>query len=379
MTTQTHFQILRLISAGGGTTRAELMEQMGLSKAAMSNLTRDLIDRGFLRETSMVRKQGRPSALLDLDPSGALFVGVSMMSDPAILALIDLKGGVVARTEFPRGSKPDDTVAGIASALTEVLEQAGLTRDAVSGIGVVLSGLIDPAQETCIRSTVMGWQDLPLAEMVRKATGLPAYIENDAKALAVNESLFGAARDLDSFTLVWLGAGIGSAHLVHGGLYRGAHGGAGEIAHITIDPEGPPCRCGKVGCLDTLASMAAILDLARAEGLNVSTVTELERLADGNNSAAIRLLHRAGSALGLAIAQIIQINDPQMVLLTHREEAFGGLFSTVLQQTIEANVLPSLSGVTPIRFRRLFDDDWVKSAASVATHKFLAGLIQKGE
>ncbi|ODT65895.1 MAG: transcriptional regulator [Pelagibacterium sp. SCN 63-23] len=379
MTTQTHFQILRLISAGGATTRAALMQQMGLSKAAMSNLTRDLIDRGFLEETSTVRSQGRPSTLLDLNPAGALFVGVSLMSDPAILALVDFKGGIVGQAAFPRGGRPEDTVAGIAAALDQVLGQAGLASNAIRGIGVALSGLIDPAQRTCIRSTVMGWQDLPLADMVEAATGLPTNIENDAKALAVNESLFGAARDLDSFTLIWLGTGIGSAHLVHGSLYRGAHGGAGEIAHITIDPEGPPCRCGKVGCLDTLASMAAILDQARAEGLAAGTIAELERLAERNNSAAIRLLHRAGAALGLAVAQIIQINDPQMVLLTHREEAFNGLFSTVLQQTIESNVLPSLSGVTPTLFRRLIDDDWVKSAASVATHKFLAGMIQKGE
>ncbi len=379
MTTPTHFQILRLIGASGATTRAALMEQTGLSKAAMSNLTRDLIERGFLLEANMVRKQGRPSTLLDLDPKGALFVGVSIMSDPAIVALVDFKGGILAEAQFERGSSPEDTVVALAAALDRLLVQTGRPCDSVSGVGLVLSGLVDPAQQICIRSTVMGWRDLPLANMVQQATGLPTYIENDAKALAVSEAMFGTARDLSSFTLIWFGTAIGSAHLDHGRLHRGAHGGAGEIAHITIDPEGRPCRCGKTGCLDTVASLAAMLDQARAEGLDIANLAELERLAADNNSVAIRLLHRAGSALGLAVAQIIQINDPQMVLLTHREEAFGGLFSTVLQQTVEANVLPSLSGVTPIHFRRLRGEDWVKSAASLATHKFLAGMIQKGD
>ena len=180
---------------------------------------------------------------------------------------------------------------------------------------------------------------------------------------------------MHSFSLIWLGKGIGAAHFVHDRLHRGAHGGAGEIAHCTIKPNGLPCRCGKTGCLDTVASMIAILDGARAEGLKADTLADIEHAAAAGSSAAIRLLHRAGSALGLAISQIIQINDPQMVLVTHREDRFDGLFSTVMQQAIEANVLPRLSGVTPIHFRKVADADWAVGAASVATHSFLHGFI----
>lgn len=375
--TPTHLQILRLINAGGPTPRAALMAATGLSKAAMSGLTRDLIDRGLLRETSMVQRQGRPSALLGLNPDGAAFIGVSMMSDPAPVALVDLAGGHLARIDIPRDADPAVFARAVDGAITSLEKQSGIGRDRITGIGVALSGLVDPAQENVIRSTLLGLRDVPLAALIREATGLPTVIENDAKALAVSEKLFGAARDMQSFTLIWLGGGIGAAHFVHGALYRGAHGGAGEIAHVTVDPDGLPCRCGKTGCLDTVASMTAIREAARAEGIPIHRLQELEEHAARGNAAAIRILHRAGAALGLAIAQVIQINDPEMVLVTHREAAFQGLFATVMQQVIEANVLPSLAGVTPLRLQRLTDKEWVTSAASVVTHRFMNGTIAK--
>lgn len=371
----THYQILRFISAAGPTTRSELGARLGLSKAAMSGLTRELIDGGFLVETSTVQRQGRPSSLLDLKPEGGYFVGVSMVSDPALVALVDLKGKIVAKLQIERSTDPEQFAESVANVLPDLFSQGGVTKSRVMGMGLTLSGLVDQEQAGIIKSTLLGWQDVPLAKYVHKHTHLPTFIENDAKALAVSERLFGEARDMHSFSLIWLGKGIGAAHFVHDRLHRGAHGGAGEIAHCTIDPEGKPCRCGKVGCLDTIASMIAMLDAAQALGIEATTLNEIEAIAASGSSAAIRLLHEAGSALGLAVSQVIQITDPQMVVVTHREEHFDGLFATVMRQTIEANVLPRLSGITPIKTRRVADEDWAIGAASVATHSFLNGFI----
>ncbi|ADO42569.1 ROK family transcriptional regulator [Ketogulonicigenium vulgare] len=371
----THYQILRLISAGGPTTRAVLVQMTGLSKAAISGFTRDLLDSGLLRETDTVQKQGRPSMLLDLASEAAFFVGFSVMTDPARLMLVNLEGQVLAQLEMPRSSDPQQLAVALAENLPKLCAIGEITPQALTAIGVSLSGLIDSKQAVCVRSTQLGWRNVPLAQMISDATGLPCYIENDAKALAVSRKLFGEARDLHSYTLIWIGNGIGAAHFVHDRLYRGSHGGAGEIAHMTIDTGGNPCRCGKIGCLDTVASMIAIREAMAAEGIAADTLADVERIAASGSQVAIRTLHRAGSALGLAIAQIIQLNDPQLVLVTHQEQAFSGLFSTVMHQTIEANVLPSLSGETPIRLRRLTEDDWAASAAAVATHNFLNGSI----
>jgi len=374
MLTATHNQILRAIGASGPVTRTELVARTGLSKAAMSGLTRELIEAGLVHETDTVGGQGRPSAMLDMRPEGAYFIGVSMLTDPAIVALADLKGNIVARLTMPRDTDPERFAQDLGEVVPKLLEMVPAAREHLNGIGVALSGLIDQAQETCIESTLLGWKDVPLARLVHKAVGLPTYIENDAKALALSEKLFGSARDMQNFTVVSLGDGIGCAHFIRDQLHRGAHGGAGEIAHSTIEPNGLPCRCGKVGCLDTIASVYAQLALANSQGIEAKTLSDIETAATRGAAHAIALLHRAGNALGLAIANVIQINDPEMVLITHQEPAFSGLFATVVKQAIENNVLPRLSGRTPIRSQKLSDDVWARGAAGIATHNFLLGF-----
>lgn len=373
MLSPTHRQILRAISSSGPITRSDVGTQLGLSKAAMSGLSRELIDQGLIEEASSIQRQGRPAVLLDVHPNGAYFIGVSMLSTPAPMALIDFKGRIVARATVELAAEPDVFAQRISDAVPVLL--GTVSKQRLAGIGVALSGLVDQDQATCIKSTLLGWQDVPLAALIQKRVALPTFVENDAKALALSEKHFGDAREFSTFTVISLGGGIGSAHFIHNRLHRGAHGGAGEIAHTTIEPQGRPCRCGKVGCLDTIASISAILEAAREAGLTAGTLHELEQAATGGSSAAIRILHRAGAALGLAIANIIQINDPQMILITHREKSFSGLFATVMQQAIQTNVLPRLSGRTPIRTQRLDDDVWARGAASVVADSFLHGLI----
>lgn len=374
--TPTHRHILRTIAALGPTTRKDLAADLGLSKAAMSGLTRDLLDKGMLLETTTsLQGQGRPSVLLDLRPEGAYFVGISLMSDPARLALVDLQGRIAAQAEIPRAADPEVFAQAALREIPRLIRKAKIAPALVAGLGVALSGLVDREQAICVKSTLLGWEDAPLARWLQEGSGLPCFLENDAKSLALNEKHFGQARDLRSFSLVWLGEGIGAAHFIDDRLHRGAHGGAGEIAHCTAELDGPPCRCGKRGCLDAVASLTALLDQARAEGLGAASLEEIEAAAAAGSSAAIRMLHRAGGALGLILAQLVQINDPQRILILHREKAFDGLFATVLRQTLEANVLPRLSGQTPLTLRRVEEDVWLRAAASVAAHPFLHGLI----
>ena len=373
MLTPTHHRILRSLNSSGPLTRAELGSQLTLSKAAMSGLTRELIEAALVEETTSVQRQGRPAVLLDLRADGAYFIGISLLSRPAQIALTDLKGNIFARAALQFDPDPERFADNVAAAVPELID--GIARERLAGIGVALSGLVDEEQARCIKSTLLGWQDVPLAQLIGKRVGVPTFVENDAKALAISEKHFGEAREFNNFSVISLGGGIGSAHFIHGRLYRGAHGGAGEIAHCTIELQGRPCRCGKVGCLDTVASLNALAELAREERLQISSLSELEHEATNGSSAAIRILHRAGSALGLAIATVIQINDPQMILIAHQEKSFSGLFATVMQQAIEANVLPRLSGRTPIRTKRVDNDVWSRGAASVVAESFLNGLI----
>ncbi|WP_412065442.1 ROK family protein [Rhizobium sp. SYY.PMSO] len=373
MLTSSQQQLLRVIGQSGPSSRTVLAASMGLSKAAMSGIARDLISLGVLRETETIYGQGRPSILLDLHPEGAFFVGISLIEEPAPLVLSDFNGNVVARRTMPLSRNPETIAEMIAEALPKLLCERKDAGRKLAGLGIALSGFVDEKQASCVQSTLLGWQDVPLASIVKHKTGIDTFIENDAKAVAVGEKLFGSAREMQNFSVVSFDNGIGCAHFVGGKLYRGNHGGAGEIAHCTIEPNGSPCRCGKRGCLDTVASLKAIKEMAKAEGLACRSLDELETEASRGNVMAIGILHRAGSALGLAIAHLIQFNDPGLILITHVEGRFDGLFGTVMRQAAEANVLPRCAGRTPIRTQRVDGDVWARGAASIAAHNFLIG------
>lgn len=364
-------ELLRLLDDAGPQSRTELAYRMGLSKATITTATRDLVESGLLGVAETVRGTGRPATRLEIAANAAYFVGVSLVESPVAMVLTNMRGEVLAQRQIGWSDDPGEIGRLIVSGLARLTRGKPLIAERLAGVGVALSGLIDPSQRVCLRSTLLGWQDVKAADLMEAAIGLPVAIENDAKAVALGEKLFGPARDAKSFSLVSVGDGIGCAHVLDGRLYRGTRGGAGEIAHATIEPNGLPCRCGKRGCLDTVSSLVAIRSSARAKGLP-EDLGELERLAGFGNAEATHILHRAGTALGLAISQIIQIVDPGRIIVTHLHGALDGLYGTVARAAIEANVLPQMADRVEIDFLKVSSETWARGAASIAKLKFLA-------
>jgi len=275
---------------------------------------------------------------------------------------------------MPLNLDPPQLAKMIAAAIPDLIAQKSISQDQLIGLGVTLSGFVDEHQAICVQSALLGWKNVPLAELLKQQTGLEVSLENDAKALAVSEKIFGVAKKARNFTLISHGDGIGSAHFFQGQLHRGAHGAAGEIAHCTIEPGGRPCRCGKRGCLDTLASLTAIRESVRDKALESESIAELEALAVKGNSAAIAILHQAGHALGLSIANIIQMNDPELIVIAHQPDSFDGLLKTVVMQAVDSHVLPSIIGKTPISSMVINEESWARAAASVAAYRFIIHL-----
>ncbi|WP_313377610.1 ROK family transcriptional regulator [Pantoea sp. CTOTU50773] len=368
-------QILRLLIASHGMSRTAIAENMKLSKAAISPLVKEMLNAGLLEESLAESSgQGRPSVLLKMRADSAYFLGASLLGEYVVLVLIDMHGLVLASTHMPLDPDPQQLSVTLAAAIPDLIAQKGISADQLIGLGVTLSGFVDENQAICVQSALLGWKNVPLADMLKQQTGLDVSLENDAKALAVSEKIFGVAKKARNFTLISHGDGIGSAHFFQGQLHRGAHGGAGEIAHCTIEPGGRPCRCGKRGCLDTLASLTAIRESMRDKALESQTIAELEALAVKGNSAAIAILHQAGHALGLSIANIIQMNDPELIVIAHQPDAFDGLLKTVVMQSIDSNVLPSIMGKTPISSIVISEQSWARAAASVAAYRFIIQL-----
>lgn len=382
--------LLRHVARAGRIGRTELATRLGLSRASVSVLARELIDRGFLLESprELESGPGRPATRLRLNPAGGLFLGVLIGQQPAQLALADLAGDVVAQASAILPTEPNEMAGALHAALPGLLAQAGATparprgnaqtssirgiaqSSSIRGIGLALSGLVDHATGICRQSAQLGWADVPLAPIVQARTGLNCWLENDANVVAAREHLFGAARGRDDAGIIVLGEAIGCAHIMHGALYRGHGGGAGEIAHCTSVPDGAPCRCGRRGCLDTIASGHAVATAARAAGLNPAL---LEDAAAAGNDAALAILHRAAHALGLAIAGLIQMNAPALVLVCDVDGALGTLSQAVLRRTVQAHVLPHLWNAIELRIDRADRGIWARGAAGIAALRFLEG------
>jgi predicted NBD/HSP70 family sugar kinase len=368
-------QILRLLIASHGMSRTAIAENMKLSKAAISTLVKEMLNAGLLEESVPESSgQGRPSVLLKMRADSAYFLGASLLGEQVVLVLIDMHGLVLASKQMALNLDPQQLSTALAAAIPDLIAEKGISADQLIGLGVTLSGFVDENQSVCVQSALLGWKNVPLAEMLKQQTGLDVSLENDAKALAVSEKIFGVAKKARNFTLISHGDGIGSAHFFQGQLHRGAHGGAGEIAHCTIEPGGRPCRCGKRGCLDTLASLTAIRESVRDKALETQSIAELETLAAKGNSAAIAILHQAGHALGLSIANIIQMNDPELIVIAHQPHSFDGLLKTVVMQSIDSHVLPAIMGKTPISSIVISEQSWARAAASVAAYRFIIQL-----
>ncbi|NVN10708.1 MULTISPECIES: ROK family transcriptional regulator [Nguyenibacter] len=378
MFTPAQYQILAAISRAGTMSRTGLAGVTGLSKASISILTKELIGRGILGERELVFGQGRPSVLLGLEADAACFVGISLQADPTILLLTDLHGATLARMELPRRRDHEHCLAELVEALPALVSRAGRPVGPISGIGVALPGFVSRDRTTCLYSTALGWSNVDIVGHLATLCDIPAYIENDANALILGEHLFGIMRDCPDFSMVAVGDGIGCAHIVDGRLHRGHNGGAGEISHAPVVLDGGaigamPCRCGKRGCLETVATLQAIRAAARQAGLPCD-IAELAQMAQTGRPEALAILHRAASALGIAIAQLIQMFDPSHVVIMLDTALKGEVFGAMVQQTVEAHVMRRPDGQATLYLRDAQKDGFASGAASLAAQKFLFGL-----
>jgi predicted NBD/HSP70 family sugar kinase len=372
--TSSYVNIIEALLENGSMSRSELASSIGLSRSALTEMSRVLIQHQFVEESPSVidkQRKGRPSIMLSLNARYGYFVGVGLTEDPPLMALTDCHGNVLAEHEIGMVMEPEAVAAAIARGIPHLTRASKIAREKVLGIGVALSGHVNHAKGMCLHSNLLGWHDVPVAKIVQRVAGIPAYVDNDAHAVALGQKLFGMARELKSFTVVMLGKNIGSGSYLQGRLYRGHTGAAGEIGHCTVAPGGPRCECGKEGCVDAFASSSALLRRAAELDLKVQAIGELEAMAAKGVAKAIELLRHAGSALGIAVANSIQMNNPELVLFADLVGFGNGIFTTSARQAVENNIMPHLLSTTRLEFRSVENDFMVRGAASIAAHQFL--------
>ncbi|MEJ2290074.1 MAG: ROK family protein, partial [Deinococcales bacterium] len=209
-----------------------------------------MIERGLVFEAREAESTGvgRRKVLLEVDYEHASVVGIKVSSAAVHAALTDLKGDVRAsRVDSLASTVPDDVVAQLVATLRDLRAESGAD---VVGLGVSVPGSVDPASGTVTYSPLLGWEDVSLGQQLERAAGLPVVVENDVNALAAAEAWFGHGHEVDDFLVVTLGRGVGLGIVVNGSLYRGPHGGAGELGHVVLEPGGPAAAHSKAGAIE---------------------------------------------------------------------------------------------------------------------------------
>jgi predicted NBD/HSP70 family sugar kinase len=382
--------VLRQITEHGPRSRATLALETGLNKSTVSSLVAELIDGGLLREAETEDPApgtlGRPPQSVELHPEGPFVLGLEVNVDYLAVWATDLAGAVQHRAFVAsenRSGRPDEVIGRLAELAAEALEQPFAESRTPLFASVAVPGLVDPDGGLLVAPN-LGWADVPVAGLMREALEDPPFdlhIENEANLGAVAELAEGAGRGLDDFVYISGEIGIGAGVVLRGELFRGASGFAGEFGHLTIDPYGPPCGCGGRGCLERLAGQDVLLRLAgwdarmRCAGSRPEWPgAMLAQSAREGHAKTLEALSQVGHTLGIAIASLANLLDPEAVLL-------GGYFAPLtewLRGPIEAELEMRAPAGRRMRCRilaaRLGGEAAVRGAAALSRRSAL-GLV----
>jgi predicted NBD/HSP70 family sugar kinase len=356
----------------GALPRAEIARRLGLSRASLTRITRELLDAGLLREGETERRgaTGRPSEMLHLREQSRHFLGIKLTGDALYAVVTDLGASVVASHEEPLSSRRVDDVVG---QIARVTADFALAFPLLDSIGVCLAGQLGRSTGHIViqDSPFLGWSEVALAELVAEATGFPCDLENDVQALTAAEYWFGAGAGLDSMAMITVGTGLGFGLIVNGGLVEGAHRRAGRIAHLMIDSNGPLCDHGHHGCassyLTTAAILAAIDASAGTAGVDEATAIRLARQGD---AAATRAFDAAGWALGVMIARVVNLVDPACVVLSGDGIAVYELAAERVQAGLQSALAWDAAPVE-VAVRQFDFSEWARAGAVLAIRRAL--------
>jgi predicted NBD/HSP70 family sugar kinase len=372
-------KILEIIRTVGMISRVDLARTSGLSQPLITGLTADLIKEGLIIEKQSGKYEGgRRPMLLALNPEGAFVVGVNLSISEISVVIVNFEGTVVASRTQPLApthhsvSEITDNVVGAAQAC---IWEANFAREQISGIGIGIPGLVNPDSGNIRFLPNYGWENVNLKEPVQDRLKHPCYVDNSSNTLALAEQWFGEGKGIDSFLVVTIENGVGLGAVINGRIYRGEEGVAGEFGHITIDSEGPGCRCGKRGCVEAFVGKIAIMRDAKQAALEGQwgcpnpdefTYTEVVRAAEDGTEVLRRLFSRAGHILGIGLSHLITLFDPRKIIITGQGVRAGELIFNDMYKTLDRYVSPKFGRRTvEIIIQEWTEQDWARGAGAM--------------
>jgi N-acetylglucosamine repressor len=360
--------LIELVRRAGTASRADLARQSRLSAPTVSTIVDKLIQRGIFNEVSTAPSSGgRPPVLLSIDPKAGYVVGIKLRVDGLTTVVCDLDAQIVASRETNTSlvGNPGAAILAIEQATLRVLRDAAVPQSKVLGVGIGLPGIIETNRGVCNFSHLLWWRDVDLAGPLRKRLGLPVWVDNDVNTLAVAEKWAGDAPDARDFVTLSVGRGIGLGIVVDRALYRGANGAAGEFGHIIIEPGGAKCECGRFGCLEAIVGEGALCRLVGERiGHDVSR-DELIRLVREGDETARSIVENAGRRLGLAVANLMTVLNPELLIICGEGTELGNAFLDPIVAAVTEQTFGDLGRHVAVKVQQWGDEAWAVGAATL--------------
>jgi glucokinase-like ROK family protein len=341
----------------GGISRAELARQMGLTRAAISGIIDDLKEIGLVDEIETgPTTGGRRPILLAINPLFGNIIGIDLGATHLRLVLTDFSAHVLEEFEVPLSvvDGPVSCLGLLDQQFTEMLRRMGLDANRITAIGMGVPGPVEITKGMVSNPPIMpGWDGYPIQTHLKDLWHIPLSLGNDAELGALGEWAYGAGRGENNLAYIKVGTGVGAGLLLNGCIYRGATGTAGEIGHVTIQDNGPLCTCGNYGCLEAMAGGLAIARKAReaieqGRRTQLSTIqpekilaVDVAQAAQRGDLVAQQIITDSGRYLGIAIASLVNIFNPGLVVIGGGVSQLGDLLLEPIRKTVLERSLPS--------------------------------------
>jgi predicted NBD/HSP70 family sugar kinase len=361
----------------GPATRAELGAITRLSRATVSAGLSALVEAGLVVETGEAvpvgPAGGRPPGLVRLAPAAGLAVGVDVGRTHLRVAVADLGHQVLGERSmrFERGKPAGEVIDAAADLVGSELCAAGVRLADVIGVGLGLPAPLDQRSGRISWSSILPeWAGLAAGDELAARLGRPVIVDNDANLGALAEALWGAGRGIDTLVYVKVATGIGAGLVLDGRLFRGVSGQAGEIGHFTLDEHGEVCRCGNRGCLELVAGGAALVAALRRTHGELDSVEDVVALAVAGDAAARRMIADAGEHLGVAAGGLVNLVNPQRLILGGELSRAGDLLLEPLRRALRRSAVRPAADAVDVVGSELDDRSEVLGAVAVVLHEF---------
>jgi glucokinase-like ROK family protein len=374
-------RVLNLIRETGSISRTAIVQHTGLSGTTVSFLANDLLTSGFVHESGTgASRGGRPPILLAFDYTFRYLLGIDMGATHLMAVAMDLQARVVARrhTQFDVAGNAGESIVQMKQMAQEVMTLAGLQSSQFLGLGIAIPAPLEGEQLNRLSSQIMpAWAGHDLVCELERAIELPVYLDNDANAGAIAEKWWGQGQAFTNLAYVKLGTGVGGGLILHGEIYRGAGGTAGEIGHTTVDSDGPLCRCGKHGCLESFIGAPALIAEVRhrlngerpwALPADPWTISDITAAAVAGNPTCRSVIERAGAYLGIALANLVNLINPGLIILGGELALAGDLLMQPVRTTFKQHAMPKAAQEVTIALSRLSHDAVAIGGATIAMH-----------